>query len=304
MPNWIPDIGSIDDLAPPFGVDSTDIDTAILNLSPAIILGSYLVNDLAVMKTVASEEDWPLYLNFLPDDQPSKVKINAGAIYDTSGILDGRLMETGEVIEHHGVQLKIRCETYPAGWKKIRDVVAMIQKIKNTTVIVNAYSFLLLNISMTTTIVNIGLDEQRRWNFIVNFLMSIKKLTAAYGTDIVIDGAFDDNTKWTASGNAAVHDGVATFDCVGGATGELSKILSLTPGRTYKLVFTTVFISNTGGGTLSGSLGGTVFTIEEGINSVVVICGSDDLLIKITATGFAESDVIELDNLSAMEVYS
>jgi len=175
MVDWVPDIGSIDQLAPPFDLDG-DVDTAMLRLSPAIILGSYLVYDIDAMKTVASGEDWPLYLNFLPDDQPSKVKTNAGAIYDTSGVLDGRIMTTGEVIEHHGIQLRIRCQTYSAGWKKIRDVVAMIRKIQNTEVTVNSYTFLLLNVTQTTTIVNIGVDEQRRWNFTINLLASIKEI--------------------------------------------------------------------------------------------------------------------------------
>jgi Bacteriophage minor capsid protein len=44
------------------------------------------------------------------------------SVYDTAAISDGRIMSTGERIEHPGIQVRIRATNYPQGWAKAWEI--------------------------------------------------------------------------------------------------------------------------------------------------------------------------------------
>jgi hypothetical protein len=93
-------------------------------------------------------------------------------------LLDGRLMGTGEVIEHYGIQLKIRSSDYLTGWQKIRQLVLYLRAINNNHVVIGDTTFVLHNLSQTTSIVCLGneAESKRRFLFTVNYVCTIKQV--------------------------------------------------------------------------------------------------------------------------------
>lgn len=61
---------------------------------------------------------WPIFISSLPD----KGYDDAIAIYDTTGVSDGRLMENGQQIIHPGCQVRIRSSKYSPGWDKAQEI--------------------------------------------------------------------------------------------------------------------------------------------------------------------------------------
>jgi len=172
---WIPNLNEIIDLAPPFGVFvETDISPGTIDHSPAYILAWYLIFDLASMTLPSASSDWPLFVNSLPDKKT--IGDDAGAIYDTAGTLDGRVINTGEVIEHYGIQVKIRARDYQTGWQKIRNIAASFSTVQNMVVNIGDDDYRVWNISRTSPIVNLGVDERKRFQFTVNFLTTMNEV--------------------------------------------------------------------------------------------------------------------------------
>src|SRR5678816_1809962 len=62
-----------------------------------------------MLETSLGGTDWPVFVGYLPD-----LPDNAICVYDTAGRLDGRIMRTGEQIEHAGIQTRVRGLNYLA----------------------------------------------------------------------------------------------------------------------------------------------------------------------------------------------
>lgn len=169
MPIDLTDIASI---TPPFS-SSSSIDG--LAKSPAAIIGTLLVDTANKMTAPGDAESWSLYYNYMPDKKGT-IQKKVCCIYDSAGVLDGILMTTGEVIEHHGIQIRLRCEDYQEGWLKMKEVCAYLQQRKNITVVVGSSRFRVIHSTRTTSILREPPDEQRRFLFNVNFTTTIKEL--------------------------------------------------------------------------------------------------------------------------------
>ncbi len=146
-------------------------DTA-LERSVISILAAYIINNLSLMTDPSDDTDWPLHISHLPD-----IKINCGAIYDTAGILDAKL-ESGEVVEHPGIQLSIRSDDYETGFAKIEEITLALDDVNWDTIVIGGTTYLLQNISRTSPIVPLGSERgfQRRFVFTVNFLVTLRKI--------------------------------------------------------------------------------------------------------------------------------
>ena len=145
----------------------------ITGLSPASILASYIINTLGLMSGYSSD-DWPMFIGSLPDSD--NIADDAGAIYDTSGVLDGRLMRNGTIIEHEGVQIRIRSVEYNDGWQKINDIMDALDAVLNVEVTVDSYDYVLNSLSRAASIAIMGADEKRRYSFTVNYLCTITEV--------------------------------------------------------------------------------------------------------------------------------
>ena len=147
--------------------------TPKLAVSPASILAYYIINGLAKMSDPSDGSAFPLWISHM-QDKPS----NAGAIYDTSGIIEQRQMN-GLVPTHQGIQIRIRTINYETGYAKIESIASALDEVFDQTVEIDPEEYVIQNISKTTPIVPLGLEggTKRRFLFTANFLLTIRKIS-------------------------------------------------------------------------------------------------------------------------------
>ncbi len=148
---------------------------ALLN-TPAVVLASYIIDQaIGSMTDPDNGSAWPLYTSFMPD---TGANTNCGAMYDTPGFKDGRLME-GAVIQHYGIQLKIRSDTHVAGYNKADAVAVALDAIANATITIGANEYQIYNVSRASPVISLGAEPgtKGRQLFTVNFLVSLKRIT-------------------------------------------------------------------------------------------------------------------------------
>lgn len=151
--------------------------TSKLQKSPASIMAAYIIEQLDVDMTDPSDKsNWPLYISHMPDG--SNVKTDCGAIYDTAGIQEQRSM-TGEWSEHPGIQIRIRSRSYEDGYVKIEDIANALDAIAWVDFEIGDLEYRIFNVSRTSPIASLGTEPgtRRRFNFTINFLLTIKELT-------------------------------------------------------------------------------------------------------------------------------
>ena len=150
------------------------VETNKLQKTPASIIAYYIINTLAKMSGPSDGLTWPLYDSNLPDGP--QVETDAGAIYDTSGVLDNRYM-SGEVSQHFGFQLRIRSRDKNVGYTKIEDVSSALDDVKLATFSIGSLDYSIQNISRSSTIVSLGVEPgtKRRFHFTVNYLLTIRE---------------------------------------------------------------------------------------------------------------------------------
>lgn len=142
----------------------------ILN-SPAYILASYLIeNGIADVTHPDSNDDWPLFVSRTPN-KPT----NCCVIYDTTPNKDLRYM-SGQVIEHYGLQMKVRSNSHIEGWVKLETLNKMIDEINNDVIIVNDIEYLIQNVSRNSGVISLGAEEDapERRLFTSNYLMTLR----------------------------------------------------------------------------------------------------------------------------------
>ena len=140
-----------------------------LYTSPASIMTAYIIDELELMSDPSDEDDWPLYISSMPDEIS-----NCGTVYDTSGLKDGRLM-VGPVIQHQGIQLRIRANNYEIGNAKIEEIAVQLDAIKGSTVVLGERTYKIYNASRTSNILFLRVEpENRRSVCVINYLMTVK----------------------------------------------------------------------------------------------------------------------------------
>ncbi len=149
------------------------VGTPKLGVSPAFVLAYYIRNTLATMSVPSAGISWPLFVQHIPDS-PS----DAGSLYNTAGIIDGREM-VGSVPIHQGIQLRIRSLSEETGYAKIEDVASALDEVFDESVEIDPEEYNIQNVSRTTDIVSLGIEggTKRRFLFTVNFMLTIRKLT-------------------------------------------------------------------------------------------------------------------------------
>ena len=151
------------------------VGSSVLEASPAYILSQYLIEEAAIMTIPSDDGSWPLYVNHMPDGR--EVADDCGVLYDTAGAKDGRLM-TGVVIEHLGIQLRLRSLENQAGYAKAETIVSDLDAILNTELTIGSDDYIIHNVSRTSPIIPLGIEggTKRRFLFTVNFLVTMKKV--------------------------------------------------------------------------------------------------------------------------------
>lgn len=143
--------------------------------SPAEIIRQLLV-DLELVQD-SQDATWSAFVGFLPDSPDCAV-----CVYDTEGRPDGRIMGSGEQIEHPGIQIRIRGPVYRTVWDKVKEIADALSANSGVTVAFESEdAYLVHNISRTGGIMTLGVEVQgsrRNHNFAINAVV-----TLSYDTD-------------------------------------------------------------------------------------------------------------------------
>jgi len=121
--------------------------------SPAQITVQALTDD-GIMDSPSSGGDWPLYVDHLP-----KTK-QCAAIRTTAGISDGRIMKTGEVIDHPGIQVRVKGHTYEDANQKCWAIADYFSKLKYKLVVLSdGFGYTIQAVSRFSPILPLGVEE-------------------------------------------------------------------------------------------------------------------------------------------------
>ena len=138
--------------------------------SPADLVYQLLV-DLQLGSAGVGSEDWPVFVSFLPDVPDESI-----CVYDTAGRLDGRLMLTGEQVEHPGIQIRVRGKDYSDTHKKAQAIAVELDSQKRKLVELESGEFFtLINFSRTGSILSLGMEQEgdrRRFHFTINAVLT------------------------------------------------------------------------------------------------------------------------------------
>lgn len=139
-------------------------------LTPTAEIIRQLLIDLDLGESSGSA--WTVFVSFLPTSPDQAI-----AVYDTAALSDGRLMGTGERIEHPGFQIRVRGSNYPDVRNKADEIALALDTQQNTSVTTSDGTFEILNISRLGGLIHLGIDEtdQRRHHITINAVTTIRK---------------------------------------------------------------------------------------------------------------------------------
>lgn len=147
----------------------------VLRHSPADVLAKLIAQLGHGTVPTSSPGEWPVYAGAVPD-QPDQAMV----VRDTTGVVQARLMPTGEVAEHPGWQLTVRSRTYPAGWLKAYSVrTALAESVRNLTVELGDRAYLVYAVTGFGAVLSIGRDRPSsgRHMFTVNGTLDLRDVT-------------------------------------------------------------------------------------------------------------------------------
>lgn len=143
-----------------------------LTHSPADII-RYLLVGLGGGVLPSAGGDWPIYVS-----QEPTTPDNVITLYNTAGIKDGRLMPTGEVQEHPGVQIRVRATDDNTGWTKaealaiLLDETVLINQVNISTSVYIVYS---VSRSPGPLVLGKEVADSKRDLFTINITTSIRQ---------------------------------------------------------------------------------------------------------------------------------
>jgi hypothetical protein len=141
--------------------------------SPAQLIAQFLVNQ-GVGSAPAGALAWPISVGFSPDG--TGAQDSSITIYDTEGVGDGRILFTGEEINHPGVQVRVRAQAYGDGWGKMVELTHFLALLFRQTLTVGLYDYLVYNAFQVAPPASLGQEQsaKRRYLSTVNYLISLQ----------------------------------------------------------------------------------------------------------------------------------
>lgn len=144
--------------------------------SPALVIRRWLID--SGLAPDSGSAPWAPFAAFLPDNPDTAI-----GIYDTTGVLQGRIMATGEQIEKPGVQVRVRSADYKAAYAKADEIRLRMDSLLPIVSVVlpgAGEEWQLSNIARTASITYLGIEEsgdRKRHNLTINATLTIKKIT-------------------------------------------------------------------------------------------------------------------------------
>jgi hypothetical protein len=136
-----------------------------MNSAAEIIRSAIVAEGLGVLISVSPSGEWPVFAAHLPDSLD-----NAICVYDTPGVREGRIQETGKSVGKPGWQVRVRSVDYADGIAKIGAIADYFDTVLRLPVEVGAFDYVIQAITQTGTILPLGQnnDEKRRYHFTLN----------------------------------------------------------------------------------------------------------------------------------------
>lgn len=139
--------------------------------SPAEVLRAWMISQ-GLGSTVGQSQTWPVYA-FNRPDSPDEVIV----IYNTSAMLDGRYMRSGEVVEHPGIQVYLRGVTDASAWSKGIAIQDALEQLKNAAVTIGQNQYKLSAFSRTSSLTFIGQEEKnKRRQYTINGTVTVERV--------------------------------------------------------------------------------------------------------------------------------
>lgn len=143
-----------------------------LALSPADVT-RWLIIQLGVGTDPSLNLAWPVYCDNEPD-----LPDNCITVYNTSGIVEGRDMNSGEAQEQPGAQFRIRATDPRTGYAKIDAIKQAIDtQVSYVTVVIGTASYLVHALSRTSGILALGkeIGASRRSVYTLNAVVALRQ---------------------------------------------------------------------------------------------------------------------------------
>lgn len=138
--------------------------------SPADIIYQLLVN----LELGSVEGEWPISVGLLPDTPDEAI-----CVYDTAGRPDGRLMSTGERIDHPGIQIRVKGKDYPTVYQKIKTIATTLDRQAAVSIAFSEEeAYIIDNVSRTGDILPVGIEEvdgRRCHHFTLNATLTLRE---------------------------------------------------------------------------------------------------------------------------------
>jgi hypothetical protein len=144
-----------------------------LNHSPADIIAQVLV-DLG-QGTIAPDQPWPTAVS-----NEAQGGDRAITTYDTEIVKHSRAHVSGEVVEHFGVQVRVRAETHKVAFAKANLIARVLDEdVALTTTTIESSTYLVYSVSRRSGPLALGKDvpTSSRSVFTINVTVSLVKLT-------------------------------------------------------------------------------------------------------------------------------
>jgi hypothetical protein len=142
--------------------------------TPADVIRALLVElRLAVLPRDWREggDYWPAYASQEPN-QPDEVI----TVYDTAGILQGRIQLSGDTVEQSGIQIRVRANTRQAGYDKVKAIeLAFATAVYKATLMLGDSTYTIHSLTQRSSILELGRDPNNsdRYLFTVNYTVSL-----------------------------------------------------------------------------------------------------------------------------------
>jgi len=139
-----------------------------LDHSPADIIAQYL--DDNSIGVIAGTGNWAIYVGYEMDDPDDSI-----TVYDTTPIINGRLMPTGETQQFYGVQVRIRDSGYNTAYAKANAIEVIFDAADKASVTIDSSTYLIQAIHHQGTS-SIGREaETNRRLLTINALVTARK---------------------------------------------------------------------------------------------------------------------------------
>ena len=144
-----------------------------LTHSPSSIIRQLLV-DKSLGVLPSADGDWPIFITQEPDTPDSVITLR-----ETTSRLSGRSMPSGQVIEHYGIQIRVRDANHQDGFDKAEAImIALDEDVLRETVTVDGTDYAIQSVSRSTGIVPLGKEPtSNRDIFTINVTTALRQTT-------------------------------------------------------------------------------------------------------------------------------